>query len=244
MSNKNNFNKMVDKDGFILIQHKNRKQRKRNNDKKEIKYDSYQPIEYPNKKRILCNNMFLIGNCSYGSKCVYAHSIEEQRIDPIRKDVYAFIEKISCCTQSELTKLFYTLKEQYSNELFITLSQLSHLCYGCVNKKCLGGYNCKNGALDEKYLVCYEDLFLNGCTNDKCTMHHLSKYIISQQQNNANKQNNDELQECNEHYNYNQQDDYDQYDDNEKNEVGSLCLSEVSNSDTDSCDDIILTLNI
>ena len=40
---------------------------------------------------MLCNN-FLEGKvCSYGDKCLYAHSIKDQNIDPIKKKAYDII---------------------------------------------------------------------------------------------------------------------------------------------------------
>jgi hypothetical protein len=49
------------------------------------------------------------------------------------------------------------------------------LCDNCINKKCTGGYNCKYGSCLQKYLICYDDLNYNHCTDKNCEKIHLSK---------------------------------------------------------------------
>lgn len=52
---------------------------------------------------------------------------------------------------------------------------LTKVCYNCSNHKCLGGYNCKKGAISTEYVICYEDLTIGRCSNPCCTKKHLSQ---------------------------------------------------------------------
>src|SRR5437016_3257833 len=40
------------------------------------------------RSKILCQNMLLSGWCNYGNKCVYAHSLDQQVMDNVRKFCY------------------------------------------------------------------------------------------------------------------------------------------------------------
>lgn len=128
--------------------------------KTEIKKDT-RDILY---KKILCNNKLKYGNCNYGSKCMYAHSLSEQHIEPLREKVYNIIKSN--------TLLDGQLKND--NELVKTLILLTKVCEECVNKTCPGGYNCKYGACDKKYQICYNDLMFGKCTVHLCDLVHLS----------------------------------------------------------------------
>lgn len=121
-------------------------------------------------KRILCHNMFTFGICPYNNGCVYAHSLEEQRIDPMRKKVMNII-----IPSNSLPNNLEDLNLIYDKDLYNAFQQLTRLCYGCQNNKCLGGYNCKNGASELKYVVCYNDLTFGQCTNNDCKKCHLTK---------------------------------------------------------------------
>jgi hypothetical protein len=115
-----------------------------------------------NMKKILCNNILVSGGCHYGSKCMYAHSISEQNMDPIRKRAYDIImgnDRGSCKPDKELGR---------------TLLQLTKVCENCIRGKCPGGYNCKYGVFDRKYQVCADDLRYGICYNDSCSNIHLT----------------------------------------------------------------------
>src|ERR1700722_17114726 len=55
------------------------------------KYQYFYETDDENMKKILCNNMLIRGKCNYGNKCLYAHNIYEQNVDPIRKKAYDII---------------------------------------------------------------------------------------------------------------------------------------------------------
>lgn len=109
------------------------------------------------KKRILCQGMINTGHCSYGSKCTFAHTLDEQHIDPIRKRAYDIIK-----SSDDLSHIKLSDDEQLFNQLII----LSRTCLNCVDHKCLGGYNCNKGAINNEYVVCYKDLVFGNCFRD------------------------------------------------------------------------------
>lgn len=188
---------MTDCDGFKLVGAKkqNRKARheKKNQEdnnvksehKKEINVSNetndftkvvYNKDNYQNKiqcktneiykKRILCNNMSIYGKCPYGNECVYAHSLEEQKLDPIRARAYGILKSTNNLDNIDLVR---------DKDLYHTFLQLTRLCFGCENKTCLGGFNCKNGAIDLSYVICSNDLNFGKCMNTECTKIHLTK---------------------------------------------------------------------
>lgn len=126
-----------------------------------------------NSKRLLCNNILVYGNCSYGDKCSYAHSLNEQKKDNVRERAY---ELISDC----LNGVDYIVDNDIydDDELMKTLASLCKVCANCVENKCTGGYNCKFGACDQKFRVCGDDLD-DTCDNTNCKDVHLSKIGLS-----------------------------------------------------------------
>lgn len=123
--------------------------------------------EYDNMKKMLCNNILTSGTCCYGDKCMYAHNLEEQNIDPLRKHAFDIIdgkEKFTGDLDKELAKIFL---------------QLTVLCEDCKNNICQGGYNCKFGTLNIKYQVCVDDLRTGLCYNTSCSCVHLSALGIN-----------------------------------------------------------------
>lgn len=119
-----------------------------------------------NWKKILCNNMFVNHICPYGDNCVYAHSLDEQRVDPIRRKAYDIIKGTTGLELLDLSK---------DTELYDALLSLSRTCSRCINGTCFGGYNCKNGACKIEYTVCAQDLNFGKCTNKTCKKVHLSR---------------------------------------------------------------------
>lgn len=183
----------ITNDGFTVIRgkHQSKKSRNKKNNainnateqfvdqNKEIK-PSIQCIEYvsthndenisqrPNidsRKKILCYNTLMCGSCMYGNKCVFAHNLDEQNIDIIRKKAYDLLKGNNALNEIDLLN---------DDELYHGLLQLTRVCFGCENKTCLGGYNCKNGAISSKYVVCYSDLNFGKCTNTDCKKIHLT----------------------------------------------------------------------
>lgn len=116
-----------------------------------------------NKKKVLCNNIILKGSCYYGDKCIYAHSIHEQKIEKKREIAYDIIMKNK------------TYDKKKDPNLFKTLLELTKVCEKCVVGKCPGGLNCKFGVFDRKYQVCENDLRKGVCKYNNCNYIHLSE---------------------------------------------------------------------
>lgn len=131
--------------------------------------DGHYEIEnYKNKKKILCNNTIKNTVCTYGSKCLYAHSIAEQKIDDIRKKAIDAI-------QNEFDLSYINYNDDEYKSIIKTFLLLTNLCNDCQNKKCPGGINCKFGAYDNCILICYDDLTKGQCKNSECNKIHLTE---------------------------------------------------------------------
>lgn len=182
MKNNNyNNNNITESDKWITVLNKKSQLRKkeidiRNKFKQNDDYNDTYKIQHETMKKMLCNNILVHGECNYGDKCMYAHSVEQQNVDPIRKKAYNIImdrEKISTKPDKELGR---------------TLLQLTKVCEECVKNKCPGGYNCKYGAFDKKYQICSDDLRYGICYNPSCNNIHLTnKGLIPLNANNNNK---------------------------------------------------------
>lgn len=116
-------------------------------------------------KRILCFNAIKGRICNYGSKCMYAHNLSEQKVDPIRHKVYTILKNDNSLKNINLIK---------DRKLFTTFVQLTKVCYHCSKNECHGGYNCRNGTVNPKYKICYDDLMYGNCRRLKCHGLHLS----------------------------------------------------------------------
>lgn len=124
-------------------------------------------LEYA--KRILCFNVLNKGFCDYNDKCAYAHGLTDQKIEPIRKEAYDMIKK-----DLDLSKV-----DLLSNRgLLHNLNQLTKLCRACVKGVCPGGYNCKYGAFDKRYQICYNDLNDGDCHGECDKVHLTDKGLI------------------------------------------------------------------
>lgn len=120
-----------------------------------------------NRKRILCSNFIAHGECPYGNTCVYAHSLKEQNIDPIRKKIYRILDN---------SNLLNDIDFVHDSELYKIFVQLTRTCYACAKNTCMGGYNCKKGAIDVKHTICYDDLYNKSCRyGSSCDKIHLTK---------------------------------------------------------------------
>lgn len=172
---------MEDNDGFQIVSGK-KQNKKPSTDKikivattkkqiSEIQHSTIFQTEHPKvkniiKKRIMCNNMIIYGSCPYGCDCVYAHSLNEQKLDPMRKKAYDIILSTTKLDNIDLI---------HDKELYIALMQLTRICFGCENGTCLGGYNCKNGAINTKLTICYNDFYYGKCVVTQCYKQHLTK---------------------------------------------------------------------
>lgn len=118
-----------------------------------------------NYKKILCKNITSIGRCIYTNKCLYAHSLDEQNVEPIREISYNMIKKNEDLSLIDLTK---------NKQLYNDLLALSKICQHCEDGTCTGGYNCKHGACDKIYVICQTDLNKGTCEGG-CGKIHLTK---------------------------------------------------------------------
>ncbi len=123
-----------------------------------------------NFKKLLCYNTIKNLPCSYNSKCLFAHNLDEQYKDPYRQFVYKMAIEFSDLSNINIYE---------NNELLSHLITCTHECINCANEKCSGGYNCKYGCLS-KYKICYNDLMHGRCQNKLtdnscCNGHHLTQ---------------------------------------------------------------------
>lgn len=134
------------------------------NNKENMELDDDKSAE--SCKRILCYNIINNKACSYGNKCLYAHSLSEQKIDTIRHKVYTILKNNNNLSELNLVN---------DNKLFKTMLELTKLCSLCIKHMCPGGYNCRNGSVNINYRICYEDMMYGYCRRLNCTSLHLSK---------------------------------------------------------------------
>jgi hypothetical protein len=139
------------------------------------------------KKKMLCQNYINNNSCSYGVNCVYAHGINEQIMEPNRKKAYDILNNIinnlyvTNSTNNDFENInnidLYNidLSKPENSDLANTFLLMTKLCNNCVTNTCPGGYNCKWGVIDYKYIICYRDL--NGIKCN-CNYIHLSNYGI------------------------------------------------------------------
>jgi hypothetical protein len=118
-----------------------------------------------NDKKILCINIIKNEKCNYGNKCDYAHSIKEQKLEPVRQLAYELIKG-----EKEFDNSIYK-----NDELMKHLYVLANICQHCIKKTCPGGYNCKYGVCDIKYRICYNNLAKGHCNDEHCSKVHLIK---------------------------------------------------------------------
>lgn len=118
-----------------------------------------------NNKKILCKNIISNKECMYNNTCLYAHSLEEQKMTPIRKYLYSMLRYGNNLESVDLTKNDNLLKE---------LDILTKVCLSCQRNECAGGYNCRYGAINDKYRVCYDDLHYGKCYSSYCNNIHLT----------------------------------------------------------------------
>ena len=134
-----------------------------NKDKSLPKKTEYIPN---NAKRILCYNMLNCKTCKYQHKCLYAHSLSEQKIDPIRHKVYTMLDNKTNLSKINLVN---------DKKLFDTFMLLTKVCRGCIKQTCTGGYNCREGAANNRYRICYDDIMYGTCKRRNCMYIHLTK---------------------------------------------------------------------
>ena len=119
-----------------------------------------------NCKKILCYNMLNKKKCNYGNKCMYAHSLAEQKIEPLRHKIYSIIKYNTDLSNIDLS---------VDHNLYENLLQLTRVCSLCSKGQCPGGYNCRNGAINYKLRICYDDLVYGHCKRVSCHSVHLTE---------------------------------------------------------------------
>lgn len=118
-----------------------------------------------NNNKILCTNMIKYRKCDYGYKCVFAHSLSDQKVDSLRQRAYNIIKNKYDIKTLDLIS---------DRNLLKTFIELTTTCSSCSTNNCIGGYNCKHGAINKKYTICYTDM-MRGTCNANCGYMHLTK---------------------------------------------------------------------
>jgi len=109
-----------------------------------------------NIKKLLCYNIVNYSKCLYKNKCLFAHSLEDQKKDTIRQYLYDMIY----CMEDLSSINIYNDKILF-DELIIYTKE----CKNCISKKCPGGYNCKFGTCSKDIKICYNDMMSGKCFN-------------------------------------------------------------------------------
>lgn len=114
------------------------------------------------QKRLLCRSILNNGPCKYGAKCTYAHSYTEQIIDADKLELY----------QTILDKNLLNIQENPEKcKIYASLLKMGTVCPNCINNKCTGGYNCRDGSFDKMLKLCKNDLYTGACTNKLVSIH-------------------------------------------------------------------------
>ena len=121
-----------------------------------------------NTKKVLCQNIIRNNMCPYADKCNFAHNMNEQTVDTLRKTTYDIIINGNYSNINEKTNGINM------DDLYKCFIQLTKICDLCINKKCTGFYNCKNGVFDMQYQVCHNDLHNGICYIVSCNKIHLT----------------------------------------------------------------------
>ena len=141
----------------------------------KIKDDTY---DVNNMKRMLCKNVLAYGKCNYGDKCLYSHSLLEQKKDSFRDIIYSYI--IAYVKNHKINQ--FDVSIIHNKDFMRALHQLTKTCQQCEEGVCQGGYNCKFGVFNKLYQVCYDDLY-SECTVQKCPYVHTSLMGVKNEKN-------------------------------------------------------------
>lgn len=153
------------------------------------------------KKRILCQhyirNLLTPTNknfCSYGPKCIYAHGLEKQVIDPIKVQCLEILldGKYSIINDSETYDCDIHKDDEikyFTQHYYKELLSFVDICENCIElekirlhvsgkitlsdenikrelDKCIGGLNCKHGSPFTETKICKEQFFNGGCSKE------------------------------------------------------------------------------
>lgn len=114
-------------------------------------------MDSDNVKKILCYNILSNNRCSYGNKCMFAHSLEEQKKENYKDFIINFILK-----EKDLSNINICSDTKLLEELLIFTKE----CKNCLIKKCNGGYNCKYGTCLSNLKICKNDLINGKCKKE------------------------------------------------------------------------------
>jgi hypothetical protein len=114
-------------------------------------------MDSENIKKILCYNILNSNKCAYGNKCMFAHSLEEQKKDNYREFLINVILK-----SNDLSNINICEDSKLLCELLIFTKE----CKNCLIKKCNGGYNCKYGTCVSDLKICKNDLITGKCKKE------------------------------------------------------------------------------
>jgi hypothetical protein len=117
---------------------------------------SYLP--YPNRKRLLCFSVIKGDACTYGDRCTFAHTLNEQIINIDKIYIYQII------LDNNLMN-FYSLTNPKTDDIYHQLLFYTHVCPKCISRVCMGGYNCKYGTHTPHLKICKNDLLTGECIN-------------------------------------------------------------------------------
>jgi hypothetical protein len=115
-------------------------------------------------KRLICRSVLEDYHCDYASKCTYAHSLDQQVIDSDRAFTYKIILDPNLMH-------FFSVQNPKTEDLYKGLIAMTHICSECLEHKCTGGYNCRNGACEKFLRVCSRDLLHGNCDEKLETIH-------------------------------------------------------------------------
>lgn len=131
-----------------------------------------------NINKLLCNNIVTTGYCIHGDRCLFAHSLSEQKIDEVKKHAHDIL-----FSNDDLSYINF----QQNLTLYKSLLLLTKFC---DKDKCTGGYNCKYGVCgDKKTHICLKDLNYGDCNEINCNLIHLTKRNLKPFYHNYNKKN-------------------------------------------------------
>lgn len=117
------------------------------------------------KFRLLCCNMLNHSKCNYGNRCLFAHNVDEQRVDNNRMIVYDIIKSKEPLDNIDLSR---------DDNLYRTMVIFTRVCRNCTLGLCAGGMNCKHGVMEKKYRLCYKDITYGDCSSVHCDAIHLT----------------------------------------------------------------------
>lgn len=109
-------------------------------------------------KKILCTSKLIDNKCKYDKKCIYAHSLNEQKIDSERKYLYEIV-------LDKNLKKFNLSEGNLTDDFYKNLIFLTTYCENCKMNKCLGGLNCRYGVCNSYLKICKNDLLTGDCIN-------------------------------------------------------------------------------